>query len=375
MAKSASKPFDSQLTLFSKHPTNYQSNLFTESRQEFTELEKKIVTLVVNQLGHLTLNSGEVPKSNVLVRIPFMELTKVRYDQIADAAESLSKKRLSFRGGKNDEFTFLTPFPLVQSATVDGLRVIEITMLANVVPYFAELGQRYTKYDIDIMLSLSSVYAQRMFEIVSMFYHRGQREFRYQVDELRTILNCPDTYRYNDFCKNALDVAQRELENKAGLFLQWTPSQKKGKKVIELEFSILTTQQLALQQIEQDRQTISQMSINEAVVTAWSAMGDYKLKGWQKDLIVSEYHLLETFLRVHSELVNGLRPTVKNPTAYLVRSLGIDQLKAPGKKKDILLPTGASTSSAPALSPDARIGRPSSLADLFSDLLPPKHST
>lgn len=374
MAKSPSRPLDSQLTLFSKHPTNYQSNLFTESRQEFTELEKKIVTLVVNQLGHLTLNSGEVPKSNVLVRIPFMELTKVRYDQIADAAESLSKKRLSFRGGKNDEFTFLTPFPLVQSATVDGLRVIEITMLANVVPYFAELGQRYTKYDIDIMLSLSSVYAQRMFEIVSMFYHRGQREFRYQVDELRTILNCPDTYRYNDFCKNALEVAQRELENKAGLFLQWTPSQKKGKKVIELEFSILTTQQLALQQIEQDRKTISQMSINEAVITAWSAMSDYKLKGWQKDLIVSEHHLLEIFLRVHSELVNGLRPTVKNPTAYLVRSLGIDQLKAPDKKKGVL-PTGASTSSGSALSPDTRTGRTSSLADLFSDLLPPKHST
>lgn len=36
---------------FSKHPTNYQSNLFTESRQEFTEMEKKIVTLIVNQMG------------------------------------------------------------------------------------------------------------------------------------------------------------------------------------------------------------------------------------------------------------------------------------------------------------------------------------
>ena len=354
---------------FSKHPTNYQSNLFTESRQEFTELEKKIVTLVVNQIGHMSLKGAIQPKVNVVVQIPFIELSKARYDQVADAAESLSKKRLSFRNEKEGEFTFLTPFPLVQSATVNGLRVVEITMLANVVPYFAELGQRYTKYDIDIMLSLSSVYAQRMFEIVSMYHNRGQHQFKYVVDELRTILNCPETYRYNDFCLNALAVAQRELQQKANLLLEWVPSRKQGKKVLELEFIVKTSQQVAADAVQQDRQVISNMSINEAVTTAWQLMKSYKLKGWQKDLIVSDHSLLETFFRVDSELANRVRTNVKNPTAYLIKSLSIDQKKAPPKFKSPKPKPGITPTTIMAEGPAVRTGTAQSLASIFGSII------
>ncbi|RCR67085.1 MULTISPECIES: replication initiation protein [Larkinella] len=313
---------------FIKYSTNYQSNLFTESRQEFTELEKNIVTLVVNQLGNMAVKGKIEPRVNVLIQIPIQQLTKSRYDQVVKAAESLSKKRMSFRDDKKGDFTFITPFPLVQSGIgADGLKVIEITMLANVVPYFAELGQRYTQYENEVMLSLASVYAKRMFEIVSMYFHRGQYRFRYAVDELRRMLNCPETYRYNDFVLNALVVSQKELHEKANIALDWNPSQKSGKKVLELEFTVKTDRQLAEQGVEQDRQALRGMSIHEAVQLAWPLLAKYKLTRWQKDLITSEFELLDTFYRIHSELTNGLRPGVKNPTAYLVKSLGIDQVK------------------------------------------------
>lgn len=329
-------------------------------------MEKKIVTLIVNQIGHMALKGEIEPKVNVVVQVPFLELTKARYDQVATAAESLSKKRLSFRDDKNGEFTFMTPFPIVQSVLVNGIKAIEITMLANVVPYFAELGQRYTKYDIDVMLSLSSVYAQRMFEIVSMYHNRGQRQFKYVVDELRVILNCPDTYRYNDFCLYALTVAQRELANKAGINLSWLPSKKAGKRVLELEFSIKTTKELAIEAVDKERQQVNNMSINEAVATAWQMMKNYNLKDWQKDLIASDPQLLETFLRVDSELGNGLRTNIKNPTAYLIKSLGIDQMKAP--KKVIKKPAPQQTSII-AQGPEVRKGETLTIQNLFADIL------
>ncbi|GAB2563338.1 hypothetical protein [Spirosoma areae] len=62
-----------QLSLFNRYPTNYQSNLFTESRQEFTELEKKIVTLLVNQLGNMAVQGQVQPNVNVVVTIPYSE--------------------------------------------------------------------------------------------------------------------------------------------------------------------------------------------------------------------------------------------------------------------------------------------------------------
>lgn len=360
---------DDQLApIFQKRPTNYQPNVFTESRQEFTELEKKIVTLVVNQIGHMSLKGGTTSGSNLVFNVPFGELTKNNHKQIADAAESLQSKRLAYRDDVKKEFHYITPFPSVRSATIDGKRVIELIMFSAVVPHFAELGQRYTKYDIDVMLSMSSVYSQRMFEIVSMYQNRGQYQFGYRVDRLMEILNCPSQYIFNDFRRNALLIAQRELSEKAGVHLDWTV-QKEGKKIVALNFSIKTKTQLAADAVKQDQQAINQMSINEAVTTAWQLMKSYKLKAWQKDLIVSDHSLLETFYRVDSELANGLRTNVKSPTAYLVKSLGIDQQKAPQRpKKNETKQTATNVPMLP-FGPTVRTGTTQSLASIFGSMI------
>ena len=351
--------------IFTKRPTNYQPNLFTESKQEFTELEKKIVVLVVNQIGHMTLKGELRPKSNIVFTIPFSSLTKDHHKQIADAAESLQSKRLIYRNDAKGKFDFITPFPRVRSELVDGKRVIELTMFSDMVPHFAELGQRYTKYDINIMLSLSSVYAQRIFEIVSMYQNRGQLQFSYAVDRLMMLLNCPERYTYNDLKKNALEVAQRELQQKANVLLDWLPIKKTGKRIIELEFTIKTVQQIAVEGVQQDQQMVNKMSINEAVVTAWQLMKNYKLKPWQKELITSDHTLLEIFYRVDSELAHGLRKNIKNPTAYLVKSLGIDQIKAPQ-------PAQLVSKQVPAPEKTPITGSTQSISEIMNELFYPK---
>jgi plasmid replication initiation protein len=313
--------------LFDKRTTNYQSNLFTESRQEFTELEKKIVVLVVNQLGNMVLKGELKLNANIIFHIPFASLTKDNHKKIADAAASLQSKRLIYRDDAKGKFDYLTPFPHVRSEQVDGKKVIEITMFSAIVPHFAELGQRYTKYDIDIMLSLSSVYAQRMFEITSMYVNRGQYQFSYAVDRLMNMLNCPERYTFSDFKKYALEIARNELQNKANIILDWAPSKKEGKRITELLFTVKTNRQLAAEGIEYDRQHISQLPLHEAIQQAFSLMAGYKLAVWQKDLITSDHEMLNNFFRIHTEISNGLRPNVKNPTAYLAKSLGIDQAK------------------------------------------------
>ena len=355
--------------LFSKHSTNYQPNFFTESRQEFTELEKKIVVLVINQIGHMALKGEIKPDTNLRFCVPYTELTAKRYDQIANAAETLQVKRIRYRNDKTETFHFIVPFPSIKSEVIDGKKMIELTMFADVVPHFAQLGKRYTKYECDIMMSLSSVYAQRMFDIISMYRCRGQSKFSYQVEALMDILNCPEGYTFNDFKKNALFVAQRELQQKASIILDWVPSKKTGKRITELDFFIRTTQQLAAEAVDQDRQLINQMSINEAVTTAWQLMKGYQLKAWQKDLIVSDHTLLETFYRVDSELANGLRTNIKNPTAYLVKSLGIDQQKAPRKPTPTKAkPAGTDTPMLP-FEPTARTGATQSFASILGGMI------
>ncbi|GAA4419108.1 hypothetical protein GCM10023187_53120 [Nibrella viscosa] len=365
-----------------KHPTNYQPNLFTESRHEFSELEKKIVVLVVNQIGHMALKGEIKPGFNVKFTIPYSELTKKHYREISEAADSLQSKRLSYRNDKTEKFLFITPFPRVESEIVDGKKVIELTMFADVVPHFAELGQRYTKYDLDIMLSLGSVYAQRFYEIVSMYHHRGQNQFRYMVDRLRHMVNYPEQHSFADFKRNALVRAQKELLEKAGMILDWRPTKKEGKRILELEFSIKTQRQIALENVEQDRQFINTMSINEAVQAAWKLMANYKLTDWQKELIVSDLTILETFYRVDSELSNGLRPKVRNRTAYLVKSLGIDKQPTPVPTPPLpqlsifpFQPADGISAPVPksplqSTSSTGRSAKPKSIGEIFGDMDP-----
>ena len=356
---------DDQLApIFQKRPTNYQPNVFTESKQEFTELEKKIVTLVVNQIGHMSLKGDAKLGSNLIFNVPFSELTKNNHKQIADAAESLQSKRLAYRDDVKKEFHYMTPFPSVKSAMIDGRKVIELIMFSAVVPHFAELGQRYTKYDIDVMLSMSSVYSQRMFEIVSMYQSRGQYQFSYKVNRLMEILNCPSQYVFNDFRRNALLIAQRELREKANILLDWTV-QKEGKRIVALDFAIKTDRQFAVEAVDRDQQMVNKMSINEAVTTAWQLMKNYKLKPWQKELITSDHSLLEIFYRVDSELAHGLRKNIKNPTAYLVKSLGIDQIKAPKRAK-----LGSKQAPPPAKTPVS--GSAQSISAIMNELFYPK---
>ena len=62
---------DQLAPIFKKRPTNYQPNVFTESKQEFNELEKKIVTLVVNQIGHMSLKGELRLGVSVVCNVPF----------------------------------------------------------------------------------------------------------------------------------------------------------------------------------------------------------------------------------------------------------------------------------------------------------------
>lgn len=322
---------DKQLNLFDRHSTNYQSNIFTLSRQEFTELEKKIVILVVNQLGNLAVQGKLQPDRNRMFLIPYSELTKDHYSQVAAAAETLSKKQIAYKDEQKGDYVFIWPFPMIRSVMQDNRRYIEIDVYANVVPYFADLGQRYTKYELDIIWSLSSVYAMRIFEIVSMHQHIKKSRFTFPVSELLYILNCPASYRYSELIVNVLEVAQRELGNKANLSLAWAPSKKIGKKVTELEFQLKTLQQVASESVQNDEARIASLTPNERVILGYEVMAKYQLKPWQKDHIITEPALLDTLFRLHSEFQNQRRPEVKDKNKYMARSLGLDKLKPPKK--------------------------------------------
>ena len=97
-------------------------------------------------------------------------------------------------------------------------------------------------------------------------------------------------------------------------------------------------------------------------------MNSYKLKSWQRDIIVSDYGLLDSFFQLDAEFANGLRPNVKNQTAYLVKSLGIDQMKAPTKVKPSMPRPSNKQQSVLPFGPEVRSGTVQSIGSILGGI-------
>ena len=315
---------------FQLRPTNYQPNAITESRQVFTEMEKKIVVLVINQLRDIA--RSWVPGRNILLVIPYSELTEKHHDKIAAAAISLNSRFIehhSFASPSDPEYNRITPFPRVRSLRIQNKRYIELTMLADIVPSFIELGKRYTAYSVEKMLSLSSTYAQRMYEIISMFYGRGQSTFTYKVSELRNALNYPSKHDYYDFKRKALEVAQKEME-KASLYFDFEPSKYKGKGVTELRFTVKSNMDLINEDVNADLKIARAMPPEQIVAIAGNLINDYQFTKKQQNDILQNLSLMDAFIKLHTEIYHGKREA-KNPTAYIAKALGFGN---PAPQKD-----------------------------------------
>lgn len=321
---------------YARKEHNYQPNLITESRQEFSESEKRIVSFVINQLRKEVV--FEWKGQNLEFLIPVSELTEKNHDRIKEAAASLGKKNIiqdfgkgKIEGDKEVYLRTITPFPMIEYYKIGKQSFIRTTMLSNVVPYFIDLGKHYTRYSLEIILSLKSTYSQRFYEILMMYVGRKQRTFTYSIEQLKFMFDCPESYAFDEIKKRALKPAQKELLDKANLIFEFIPSRKEGKKIIELEFTIKTKLETALDAMIQEAEQFQQGTPLEKRDYTMRLLNNYKFSRIQQDEILSDPNKWAIFMQIDSEIFNGVR-MVENPTAYIAKSLGFDK-KAKKRKE------------------------------------------
>lgn len=315
---------------YARKEHNYQPNLITESRQEFSDVEKKLVSLVINQLRKdVALNWNG---NNLEFLIPVSDLTEKKHDRIKAAVETIMTKKIiqdfgtiGKKNGKEEVyFEGFVPFPRVKYYKSGKNTFVRLTMLSDVVPLFIELGKQYTRYSLEIILSLKSVYSQRFYEIIMMYVGRNQRNFTYTIDRLKFMFDCPDTYNFKEIKRWALIPAQKELEEKAGVIFTFEPSKKEGKKILELAFSVKSQTELALEAVASEANEFHQGTPLEKRDYLMRLLNNYKFSRIQQDEIISDPQKWAVFMQIDSEIFNGVR-TVENPTAYIAKSLGFDK--------------------------------------------------
>lgn len=117
-----------------------------------------------------------------------------------------------------------------------------VRISSDLMPYLLDLKSRFIKYNLKYILSLSSSYSIRLYQLLKEYEKLTRRTFT--VEELQNILQVPNSYKkkYNDFKKKVLLVAEKELIKNCDIFFEYEEI-KKGRKVNEILFRIKPNKQ------------------------------------------------------------------------------------------------------------------------------------
>lgn len=303
---------------FSKKLDIFQPNNITESHQNFSEIEKKMVTCIVSQISTIKPTENE---DDISLLIPLAELVvSNNHAKIKKAAESIQNKTIIFQTTQTKLAETIIPFQDIKISSVMGKDYLHVLVSNQVLRLYSDLRFDFTLYNYDVFFALSSMYSQRIYEIMMMRISRKKRKFVYSIEQLKFILNCPASYSYNEIRKRALTLAKSELEHKANIHFEFSPSKKDRKRILEIEFTI-TTPQEQLEAIIYKNMN-SPNSTDLPSLSLLRLLNEYSLPKEQVNQIVTSQNLFQRFREIDFGIFSGeIKP--QNTSLFLQKALNL----------------------------------------------------
>lgn len=98
----------------------------------------------------------------------------------------------------------------------------------------AELGEYYTGYSLQYILPMSSQYSPRLYELLKS-YQKNNREWFFEIDELKRVLDGQSYDRWPDFRRRILEPAVEEINKYTDINIAYD-TEKEGRKVTRVIF-------------------------------------------------------------------------------------------------------------------------------------------
>ena len=225
--------------------TLWQSNFITSSRYEMSALEKNIMYMVMSQLK-------KNDPSDMKYIVSAMELMQSTGKDIlyADLKKASAKLITRILEGVNEDGNLVQTSFIASATYITGKGLIEIEISNAIRPHYIELKEKFTTFQLDIALSLKSIYSKRLYEILSMYKNFKEKKFTISVKELKMKLALisskgEDKYEaFRNFKIAVLDPAEREINGDSDIYFTYKALEGKkygkGRKPIDLlEFNVM----------------------------------------------------------------------------------------------------------------------------------------
>lgn len=216
-----------------------KANELVEARYKFDIWETRVFAYMLTLIRHndvdfreYEINAGDIVKEFKL------HDSGLVYDSIKAAGEKLLDKKVGIirttEDGRKEQFT--THLVASTATPEEKGDYIKLSFHPALKPFLLELKERYLVYDIRNILSLTSIYSVRLFELLKQYQKIGKR--RFSVDELRMLLSIdPDEYLLYGHFKGLIKRAEKDLEKHTDIYFTFEEEVIK-RKVMFITFFI-----------------------------------------------------------------------------------------------------------------------------------------
>jgi plasmid replication initiation protein len=224
-----------------KSVTLWQSNVLTSARYELTKLEKNILYLAMREMKPTDPPGQLYYVSTVELRERTGE--EIKYDRLRGTTKKLLGRVLE-ADLPNGDLLQSHFFSSVQY--LKGTGTLEIGVDPKIRPFYGYLKSHFTTFQLDLAITLNSIYAKRMYEVFSMYKSLEDKTFRISLDKLKLQLGLTDKDtgkdKYPLYAGFKRDVLGPAAEINTATDLAFTYREiKRGRKVVELEFTVVYT--------------------------------------------------------------------------------------------------------------------------------------
>jgi len=230
------------------YPVSYNADNYTvmandlvKGKQAMTLREAKLLRAMISQV----VKEDTDFKTYCIGIQDFADFLKIDssnlYRDVQDLCEKLLKQvvKIKIATGKKNPWEM---FHWVSYAKYDGNGTLTFRMSDEIKPYIIGLNAWYTQYQLKEILSLSSFYAIRLFELLKCQdgFTKGEKDFHeFSVEELRDFFECKEKYKTTAvFLLKTVYVAVQEINNKTNLLLtaEYKKQRTKGNPITGVNF-------------------------------------------------------------------------------------------------------------------------------------------
>jgi plasmid replication initiation protein len=219
-----------------------QHNSITTARYDMSALEMDIIFALLSRLD-------PKDKPGTLYRLRVQELEKLtgrewNYHRLGLAVDSLVGRSYHIEDGDS----WLKVTMLASAEYLKGQGIIELEVSEKLRPYLIDLKNNFTSYRLQSVLSLTSKYAKRVYELASQWKDIGETK-TYSLDEFKYMLALkdpagkePEQYvQISNLKKFVLDIAVEQISEHTDLRVSYDLL-KEGRSYQKVRFYVVPQQ-------------------------------------------------------------------------------------------------------------------------------------